>query len=360
MPYSVVQAGELSVPPYLRAGDSQTLGTGQAQTSFLSLPGGGFYDNYQDKVSPQGIRPISASRLLLGTAAELRAQVQAWRGQLGRRVRLTVEWDDGELMWQWARLQNVDTPRGIENKGGWCPLALTWISAAQNWRGIERDLTGWTWGDGTWRFGDGSAGFGISGPSFAVTAADQTFTVTQDGSIDAPNVTLRFAINGTWQNLTVINKTTGQQIYIVRSAADSTPFVEIDTGAHSIYSGGALVNIGSIYRLQNQIKVTAIGNGLTTGDTVRIQDTGIYDGDYYPVSTETSSAFHVTVPANFSGYGTLGFGSMRRLDDLYGVTTFTDPARWMVLAPGDNAIQVIWSTMPTGATLFVGYNDQYA
>src|SRR4051812_21328875 len=115
MPYTVKLAGDLIVPPYLRAGDSRNLGTGSAQTSFLPLPGGGFYNNYQDKISPQGIRPISASRLLIGSAASLRAQVQAWRGQLGRRVRLVVEWDDGETMWQWARLQNVDTPRGIEN-----------------------------------------------------------------------------------------------------------------------------------------------------------------------------------------------------------------------------------------------------
>ncbi|HTC79097.1 MAG TPA: hypothetical protein VK657_10800, partial [Terriglobales bacterium] len=219
MPYTVKMAGDLILPPHLRAGDSQTLGTGAAATSFLALPGGGFYDNYQDKISPQGIRPISASRLLVGTAAQLRAQVQAWRGQLGRRVRLTVEWDDGQLMWQWARLQNVDTPRGIENKGGWCPLGLTWISAAQNWRGIVRAEVAWRWGDGSWRFGDGSSAYGISGPSFPLTSADQTVTVRHGGSIDAPNVTLRFDITGSWQNLTVINRTTGQQMFIVRSAA---------------------------------------------------------------------------------------------------------------------------------------------
>lgn len=360
MPYVIKMAGDLIVPPYLRAGDSQTLGTGNAETSFLALPGGGYYDNYQDKISPQGIRPISASRLLLGDAASLRAQVQAWRGQLGRRVRLTVEWDDGEVMWQWARLQNVDTPRDRENKGGWCPLALTWISAAQNWRGIVRADDGWTWGDDSWRFGDGSAAFGISGPSFAVTAADQTFIVSHAGSIDAPNVTLRFDISGNWQNLTVINRTTGQQIYIVRSAIDSTAFVEIDTGAHSVYGGDHLVAINNLYRLRNQVKVAAPGNGLSAGDPVRIASTGIYDGDFYPVSIESATQFHYTVPANFTAYGSVSSGTMRRLVDLYSVTEFTDAARWFVLAPGDNLIEVIWSTMPVGATLFVGYNDQFA
>ena len=134
MPYVIQQFGNLIVPPYLHPGDGQDLGTGGALTSFLQLPGGGYYDNYQSHISPQGIRPISKSGIFLGTPQELREQLDAWRAMLGRRAKLAVLFDDGALRWQWARLQDVSTPRGVEVKHGWMPFAFTWITAAQNWR----------------------------------------------------------------------------------------------------------------------------------------------------------------------------------------------------------------------------------
>jgi hypothetical protein len=58
MAYVISMFDGLALSPYIQRGDSQDIGTGAALTSFLQLPGGGYYDNYRDRISPQGIRPL--------------------------------------------------------------------------------------------------------------------------------------------------------------------------------------------------------------------------------------------------------------------------------------------------------------
>lgn len=365
MPYIVKLFDGLAVPEYIRPGDSQDMGTGAALTSFLQLPGGGYYDNYRDRTSPQGIRPINKTGVLWGTDAELRAQVDSWRAKLGKRGRLTVEFDDGSMRWQWARLQDVSTPRSYDNRGGWCPIALTWITAAQNWRGYVYDAPSWEWGDESWFFGDGSTGFGVGATTYTVTTSGTLCTVTHNGAIDAGNVTLRFEMTGSWDDLTVINRATGQRIYLNRSAAAATPWLEINAGARSIYSGAAAVNLSSISRTANTATcTTASGHGMTVaGDpyTVRIEDTELYDGDYYPAYRNGSDTlFYVALSPFLTSYGTSITGSVRVLTDLYSLTDFSDRARWLVLAPGDNVLEVTWNTAPTSASMTVEFVDHYA
>ncbi len=91
----------LALSPYVHSGDSQDLGSGTAMTAFLSLPGGGFFDNFGHDKSPQSVQTIHKSGILLGTPTELYTQLQAWRSKVGIRGKLVALWDDGKLRWKW-------------------------------------------------------------------------------------------------------------------------------------------------------------------------------------------------------------------------------------------------------------------
>lgn len=358
MSYKLILFGALPIPEEIQRGDVQNLGTGAALTSFLQLPGGGWYDNYRDRKSPQGIRPISKSGLFWGTDDELDDLLMAWRAVIGVRARLTARMDNGRLMWQWARLQNVDTPRASNVKGGWLPFTLTWISAAQNWRGVVFDEEDWTWGDSTWLFGDGTAEMGVGSQAFSLLDSSETAVVAHGGNIDAPNLTLRFAITGTWQDITVVNQTTAQAIVINRVSSDSLPMVEINAGARSLYAMTA-PQAATVERSMSVVSVvTLTAHGLVTGDTVRIEDGDEYNGDYYPATVTSSTAFSLPISPRSSAYGA-DSATIRKLTDLYGVTTFNDIERWMVMAPGSNSLQIIWSPFPASATLTAEFVDHY-
>jgi hypothetical protein len=360
MSFRLVLFGTLPIPEEIQRGDSQTLGTGNALTSFLQLPGGGWYDNYRERKSPQGIRPISKSGLFWGTNDELDDLLMDWRALIGVRAKLTAEMDNGRLMWQWARLQNVDTPRPSNAKGGWLPFTFTWITAAQNWRGVVFGAEDWTWGDGTWVWNDGTAEFDVGAYTFTLADSDETITLTHGGTIDAPNVTLRFAIVGAWQDCTIVNETTGQQIVVDRATTDNAPLIEINAGARSVYTGRYAVAVTTMMRSLNTLQITtSSAHGLTTGDSVRISGTDAYDGDYYPVTTEDTDDFYVPLDPEFEGYGTETTGTIQGLVDAYNVTTFTDKSRWLVLKPGANTLRITWSPFPTSVSLTVEFVSHY-
>jgi hypothetical protein len=336
----------------------QNLGTGQALTSFLPLPGGGFYDNYRDRKSPQGIRPISKSGLFYGSHDELEEEINAWRALLGVRDKLSVLWDNGAIRWQWARLQSVETPRASDAKGGWLPFTLTWISAAQNWRGVVYDEVDWTWGDDTWVWGDGTAAMGVGNQQFSLTVNNQSVTAAHNGNIDAPNLILRFAITGTWQDVTVVNQTTGQAIIIDRAASDTLPELEINTGARSIYAMSAPL-YGTATRSLSRVSVTTVEtHGYSTGDMVRIEDSVEYDGDYYPITVVDTTTFTALISPRTRAYGARP-AYVRKLTDLYPVAGFNDIEEWMVMAPGNNSILISWNPFPTSVVMTAEFVEHY-
>lgn len=369
MAFRLIQFDGLEISEYIQRGDTQDLGSGSAMTAFLSLPGGGFYDNFGTKVRPLNIQTPHKKGVLWGTNAELRQQLQAWRAMRGRRGKLTAEWDDGELRWIWAVLQDVSAPRPSEAKGGWLAIDLTWVTATQAWRGPLHGDDAWVWGDGSWTWGDGSAEFG-DGADFTFTLADsdETVTITNEGDVDVTFLVLRFDLTGSWADVTISNAATGQEIEIARTATTTHKFLEINTGARTIYAGGSTTpTITSAYREQNRVHFTTSGaHGQTTGGTVRITGTTTYDGDYYPVTSESSTQFYVTVTPDFSGYGTITDGNAQSLTSIYDLldsldyVDISDRKRWLTLAPGDNDIRIVWTPYPTTATLEATFYDQYA
>lgn len=356
--YEVILFGETPIPQGIARGHVQNMGTGNALSSYLPLPGGGWYNNYRGRKAPQGIRPITKQGRLHGTAAAMEAYLDSWRALLGEEKKLTIRYYTGRLRWQWATLLNVDAPTKSEMKGGWADYTLSWISAAQNWRGVVFPETSWTWGDGTWLWGDGTAEMGVDRQSFSLTSSSQAVTVVHDGSIDAPNVTLRLNISGTWQDVTIVNETTGQQIVINRASSDTIPQLEIDAGTGSIYAMGT-PKYAAVSRSINTVNVTTSAvHGLATDDTVRIEDSNEYNGDYYPATVGSTVAFSVPISPRSSAYGS-NTGYIRELTDLYSVTTFSDIERWMVMAPGDNTLRITWSPEPDSATLIAEFVDHY-
>jgi hypothetical protein len=257
-------------------------------------------------------------------------------------------------------LQNIDTPRPSNAKGGWLPFTFTWITAAQNWRRVVFGEIDWTWGDGTWVWSDGTAEFGTGAQTFTLTAASQAITVNHGGTIDAPNVTLRFAITGQWQDVSITNETTGQQIVIARDNYDAMPLLEINAGTRTIYAGGAAKTLTSVYRNQNRINATVnVGHGLADGDTMRLEDAGEYDGIYYPVDISGANNALAAISPASRAYGTQLGGVLRELVELYNETTFYDVNNWLVLAPGDNVLRIAWTPFPVAVTLTVEFVDHY-
>lgn len=331
-------------------------------TAFLSLPGGGFYDNFGTRKSQQSIQTIRKGGVLLGDAASLHTQLQAWRAKVGKRGRLTATWDDGSLRWKWARLQDVSAPRATEAKGGWLPFDLTWVAASGGWRGPLLGSAPWVWGDGTWVFGDGTAAFGSSGAySWVWPSLNSAISTIYNGDIQTDYMVLRLLMTGSWTDVTIINQMTGQQIIVDRSSSGTEPWVEINTGARTIYAAGTAKTISSALRSRNVVTVTtSSAHGLVTGDSVRISGTGRYDGDYYPAVETSTTVFDVPLPADNPAYGTVTTGTAEELTSIYALTTFTDRSRWFSLIPGDNQIRIIWAPFPTTATFEVEYYAQYA
>ena len=342
MAYQIVAFDGIALSEYLQRTDTQNIGTGMALTSFQQISNG-FFDNYGARRSPQGIRPITKSCVLMAdTNSELLAQFDALRGKIGVRGKLTAEFEDGSLRWQWARLQNMNAPRAATVKGAWLPVELTWITAAQIWYRVIVSPDEWTWGDGTWTFGDGTAAFGESGTSATLTSTDgseQTFTVSHSGNIDATNVavTITAGTSGitSW---TYVNITQGE--YMAGDTALATgESVLVNAGSRATYIKSEAVDITVIYNNTGgyiYCSTSPTAHGLTTGDTVQLSGTASHDGIYRNITVTSSTAFRIT-SKKYSGSD--GAGTVTKLANNYADFASFDSV-WPTLAPGDNNIRI--------------------
>jgi hypothetical protein len=174
MAYVVAAFDGIQLPTY---NPVHNMGTGAAVTAFQQLPDGTYYDHFTTSISPQGIRPIRVKGMIYDTtAAAMKTAIDNLRKKLGTRGKLTIQFDDGSMRWQWARLVDVDIPseylRGRLN----VDFELTFITASQIWYGVVTTSEEWSWGDLSWTFGDGTAELGESGVSTTLTATGATIS----------------------------------------------------------------------------------------------------------------------------------------------------------------------------------------
>lgn len=363
MAYVIHSFDALMLPEYIQDGDSQDMGTGDALTAYLQLPGGGFYDQYRDLPSPQGIRPIVKNCILWGeTAAALKENLDDLRGKIGRPGRLVVAYDDNSLRWQWARLKRVSTPRPERAKANWLPVRLEWETVAQWWYGIIAVPEDWTWGDGSWLWGDGTAEFGQNEYSYEVLASPETIEVEHAGNIHARNVRIEISKDGTQSSYILWNRATGQ--YLAYSPTHTNGTVVIDAGSREVYEidHATAVTISAIEGKGNKIYVTTSGaHGLNTGDDVRISGTDNYDGLYRGINAD-GDADELTVdvdPRRLASGETEATGTVEAFTDGYADLDAEDKTFWMSLAPGTNEIDVSYVNAGT-VTIVIRFYDHYA
>lgn len=241
MAYEIISFDTLTLSSHLQTPDSQNMGTGNALSSYMQIPGG-YFDNYGDNVSPKGIRPIIKSGVLYAPInADLTAQLDALREKIGRRGRLVIKMSDGTIRWQWARLITCDTNAPFEAVSQWMPFLLRWETADQYWRGTVYEDDAWVVGDDTFVLGDGTAEVGESGTAAALTAssgASQSFTVTNNGNITVAAV--KVTVGGgtsTLGSITYTNETTGD-VWTVSNVIVDGGVKIVDGGTRLVSSAG--------------------------------------------------------------------------------------------------------------------------
>lgn len=360
MAYQIIAFDGLATPIYLQRGDEQNMGTGSAQTDFRQTPGGGFYRMRRAARSPQGIRPVTKSGVLWGeSAADLRAQLDAWRAKIGVYGRLTVRFFDGSLRWQWAELQDVDAPVAASNKGNYVPISLTWQTAAQHWNGRERD-EGWTWGDLSWIFGDGQAEFGQASYEYTLAAGTQNnVTVVVGGNLDVSGLTILYTPAATQSNITVLNQRTGQRLAWTGTLVAGEA-LRIRTTDMAIARLGPRKTASPMSRTGNTVSTIVGAHGLSDGDTVEISETEIYDGIWPDVDVSDPATFSFPVPSTLLAGGSVTGGKMRKYTGEFAATTLSDPQRWMTLKTGDNAFTIYSGASQAGDTILFDFFDAWA
>lgn len=238
MAYVIYSFDGVSVPTYLQDGDQQNIGTGAALTNFVQLASGNFFDNYGSGRSPRGIRSITKTGYIWGaTAADTKDTLDTWRSKIGVRAKLYVQYDDATQRWQWARLENVSSPRRGSDKGDWIAVDFTWVTADQWWRGTAHPTGGWVWGDSTWTFGDGTATFGEDYQTFTLDANPDSFTLSNGGNIDTNNLRMSIIPSEAMSFLSISNYTNAAVIGYTGTVAAGQELI-IDCGAMSVTLNG--------------------------------------------------------------------------------------------------------------------------
>lgn len=372
MPYVIFQFDELAVPEHLESGSEQNMGTGAALTSFLQLPGGGFYDNYGSRKSPQGIRPITKTCLLWGEgadsnarAADTKNKLDSLRKKIGKRGKLTVKFDDGSLRWQWARLTEVNAPRSTKIKVGWLPVELTWITAAQHWYGaIQGD--GWFWGDETWVWGDGTSILGQSDWSHRLSESAGNIFLEHGGNVDAVDfkIEIDFTAGGDC-TLTFRNIANGAAFTWTGTAEDGDRLL-IDAGARAavLVPVSTRRTIGQVSRQGSTVTIdTTMTHGYMAGDDLLIEGTENYDGRYRADEvTSFGVTSYVDPPVEALTTLTEHVGHAFKLQNEYADLTLYDRQRWFFLSPGTNQVNVTVSgdILPGFIEVEYDWNDHFA
>ena len=352
--YRIHMFDGLILPEYLPSGGSNDIGSGDALTSFNQLPGGGFFDNYGERISPQNIRPITRNCVIWGdTADELYTKFNALRGKIGKRGRLSVRFDNGEIWWQWARLQRVHNPRPIDAKANWLPCGLTFVTAAQQWYGLVETADGWYVGDESFYLGDGSAELGMDGHTFDLDFPTGSLDVAlvNEGSTHVRNMRIELQLDENITTVTIVNQTSGSYMQWTNPGIAGGWTLILDTGEKScrVRHGTTGMALSAIINRGGRVYVHTVDpHGLSTGDSIEIAGTEDFDGEYHNIiSTGSSTVYYEKLPESEAQLVEVSTGEVYLLEDSWVNLVVTDRTNWFLLSPGANVITVTTLTDST-------------
>ena len=355
MPYRVRQFDGLLTPEFVdRNAPANDMGTGDALTSFTQLPGGGYFDNYGEADSPQGIRPITRNCLIMGDTAEDRATIlKAWRGKIGRRGPLTIEFDTGELWWQFARLKRCATPRREQDKAV-SPILLMWETVDQFWNGISQSGDSWSVGDESFYLGDGTVGVGMNDYLYDLDSVTDTINVTlpNEGNTYVSNLYIELTTDSAMGYFEISNATTGHYMLWVDPGTISGQFsLLLDMGSKSclVRHDSLGVGISALVGRGPYLQITTDDpHGLIDGDSCEISGTTIYDGVYHDIEKMSDTTLEVTLPDGvYLGGEIADVGNVYPVIDGWPDLTVTDRANWFLLDEGDNELEITHSVSGT-------------
>jgi hypothetical protein len=346
---------------------SNDLGAGDALTSFAQLPGGGFFDNHGENDAPQGIRPIARNCVLWGdTTEELIENLKAIRSKIGRRGRLAIQFDTGEIWWQWARLRRCHTPRPREAVGNFLPCNLQFETASQVWYGVEQGGETWEVGDDSFYLGDGTVSLGMNEYTYELTDSldEIDATLPNDGNTFVRNMSIRLTTDEDLDSVTIRVTSTGQYLLWENSGLTGPFTLIIDTGSKLCVTRDddsikPMYVIG-LLGLEATVQVDDPSHGLATGDSIEIVGTEYFDGIYHNITSLGDSAFSFTVTERFiENVSTESLtGSVYKLSDAWSGLTVYDRKNWFMLFPGDNIVNV--NLLGGGLTPLQDYSISFA
>lgn len=249
MSYRVYQFDGLALPRFRTIEQEHDMGTGQAESSYIKVPGG-YFDLYGSDLSPQGIRPIVAQGYLVeDTPAALLAARDNLRSKIGVRGVLTLQMEDESLRWQYARLLNVGAPSRIAHQRH-AFVSLMFESVAQEWNGSTATPSEWIIGDDSFYLGDGTVELGENGTSTALTAngasgidppvagTTQTLTLNNAGNKVARSIVIRVTAGTVLIDAIKITNNTNGKTFYFNYPVNPGQLLVIDSGAMLVTANG--------------------------------------------------------------------------------------------------------------------------
>lgn len=331
---------DLTLPEYLGRGDTQDLGAARASVNYVQMPGGGHYDNYGDDDSPRVPTAISKRGVLYDTGGDsVREQVAALRARAGKRGRLEILWHDNVTWWTWARLSLYVNQRDFNTRLLHLPFSVTFMPQEGIWY-AENEVT-----DDT---------------VFSGVTTSENIVVAHAGTVNVKDAVVQFLSDYSGAlTITMENYQTSQWMDVDVLSIGVGEKIVFDIGRKTVRLHKAPTAISSISRSGLVISVTTgATHGLSVSDPVVIEGTN-YDG-FYTVATVPSGTT-LTVAADSlvrqpHGPQSPASGTISETDDLFGNASFSDPANWLWLVPGNNTLHFTSSADVDGSTFSVIFN----
>lgn len=344
MPFAITEFDDLALPEYLDRSDTQDMGVARAATDFVALPGGGFVDNYGDADSPRQLSTITKRCVLYDTGGDtVRVQIEALRGKVGKRGRLEAVWHDDVVRWCWARLMSVAHPRPFNARRLHLPVDVSFMPATGVWY-AENEVEDET--------------------IFSGSSTDEDVVIAHPGTANVVDAVIQYKSPVTSAlTLTIENERTAQKLVVDVAGITTNETIIIDIGNKTVRLHKLPTAISSIRRSGTTVTVTSTSHGLSVADNVRVRGTS-YDGFYAVATVPNANSFTVeaepTVKAP-SGPESPASGEAVEIDNiLFSNTTFSDPAEWLALLPGNNTLRVQCTDDLNGGTFTVIFNPAYA